>query len=167
MSRKVSGGFRTVWTGEEYIPGSSSGPKGTEYRPTSTSILTCTQIKARCSSDVDPFKDKLRVVRYPASMSPNFVSVYSQYPLRREWHTELTSVRFGWLTSNSWNRPIFRSQLTWNKPGFSLIVHNTLWLSNSFSGTLGTGEAVSPQRAVSLKSSWLDKLWTPHRNLRV
>ena len=167
MSRKVSGGFGTAWTGEEYIPGSNSGPKGAEYRPASTSILTCARMKARCSSDVEPFEDMSRVVGYPASISPNFVSAYGQYPSRREWHTESTSARFGWLTSNSWNRSIFRSQLTWNNPGFSSIVRSASWLSNSFRGTLGTGEAVSPQRAVSLKSPWPDKSWALHRKPRV
>ena len=36
---RESGGFGTAWTGEEYIPGSSSGPKNAEYLPAATSTL--------------------------------------------------------------------------------------------------------------------------------
>ena len=166
ISRKVSGGFGTAWTGEEYIPGSSSGPKDAEYLPAATSTLTCARIKSRCSLDVEPFEDMSRVVGYPASISPNFVSAYGQYPSRRDRHTESTSAWFGWSTNKSRNRSIFKLQFTRNNSGFILIVWMASWFSNSFRGTPGTGEAVSPQRAVSLTSSHPDKSRVPHSNPR-
>ena len=62
IKQNVLGGLGTAWTGDEYILGSSLGPKDVEYLPAETLISTCILMDLRYSSDVDPFDNMSRVV---------------------------------------------------------------------------------------------------------